>query len=269
MKGDVRREVRRRYARSAGPDAGAVAGCTCCGGPHSCQSERLGYSREELSSIPAESDLGLGCGNPTALGEIQPGETVVDLGSGGGIDCFLAAGRVGPSGKVIGVDMTAEMIDWARSAALKGAYGNVEFRLGEIENLPVADATADVVVSNCVINLSQDKARVFREAFRVLKPGGRMMISDIVLREELPEKLRANVALWTGCISGALLEDEYLRLIREAGFSSVSVAGEKSAGEMFGPEQAASLLKEFPELSPEELKRLGGVIWSIQVKASK
>ncbi len=269
MDGDMRIEVRRRYARSAKSGAATAAGCSCCGSPQSCQSERLGYSRDELSSIPAESDLGLGCGNPTALGEIRTGETVVDLGSGGGIDCFLAAARVGPSGKVIGVDMTPEMIDRSRAAALKGAYGNVEFRLGEIENLPVADSTADVVISNCVINLSQDKGRVFREAFRVLKPGGRMMISDIVLKEELPEKLRASVDFWTGCVSGAILEEEYLKLIRQAGFSAVSVASENSAAEVFEPGQAASLLQELPELSPKELKRLGSAICSIQLKAVK
>jgi SAM-dependent methyltransferase len=183
-----------------------------------------------LQAIPAEADLGLGCGNPTALAGLQAGETVLDLGSGGGIDCFLAARRVGPAGRVIGVDMTAEMIDRARAAARQGSFQNVEFRLGEIENLPVADASVDAVISNCVINLSPDKGRVFRESFRALKAGGRLLVSDIVLTGELPAGAREDVELWAGCVSGALPEQEYLSLIREAGFSEVSVVGRTGAG---------------------------------------
>jgi SAM-dependent methyltransferase len=190
----------------------------------------LGYEHSELQAIPAEADLGLGCGNPTALAGLRAGETVLDLGSGGGIDCFLAARGVGPAGRVIGVDMTAEMIDRARAAARQGGYKNVEFRLGEIENLPVADASVDAVISNCVINLSPDKGRVFREAFRALKAGGRLLVSDIVLTGELPAGAREDVELWAGCVSGALPEQEYLQLIQEAGFSEVSVAGRTGAG---------------------------------------
>ena len=275
MSDDVRTEVRARYARTATADR-AGCGCagsgkaerSCCGGSAS-QSERLGYGRVELASIPAEADLGLGCGNPTVLAELQSGETVVDLGSGGGIDCFLASRTVGPTGKVIGVDMTPEMIDRARRAAATGDYGNVEFRLGEIESLPVADRAADVVISNCVINLSPDKQRVFREVFRVLKPGGRLMVSDIVLREELPEKVRKSVELWAGCISGAMLEQDYLGAIREAGFSDVKVVSVKRAGDLFGEVQAEALIAEVPDISRQELSRLGGAVFSIEVKATR
>ena len=231
MTEDVRSAVRERYAQTARQAAKAGCGCGCGG---ASQSEQLGYERSELDAIPAEADLGLGCGNPTALAGLQPGETVVDLGSGGGIDCFLASRRVGPGGRVIGVDMTPEMIDRARTAARRGGYQNVEFRLGEIENLPVADTAADAVISNCVINLSPDKGRVFQEAFRALKPGGRLSVSDIVLTGELPAGAREDMELWAACVSGALPEQEYLSLIREAGFSEVSVAVRTGAGGQSG-----------------------------------
>ncbi len=228
MKDDIRAVVRERYAQTARQADKAGCGCGCgCGG--ASPSEQLGYARTELDSIPVEADLGLGCGNPTALAGLQAGETVLDLGSGGGIDCFLAARRVGPQGRVIGVDMTAEMIDRARAAARQAGFQNVEFRLGEIENLPVADGTADAVISNCVINLSPDKGRVFREAFRALKPGGRLLVSDVVLSGELPAALREDAESWAACVSGALPEQEYLQLIREAGFSAVKVAGRSGA----------------------------------------
>jgi ubiquinone/menaquinone biosynthesis C-methylase UbiE len=201
------------------------------------------------------------------LGELRPGETVVDLGSGGGIDCFLAAKRVGTKGKVIGVDMTPEMIDRARAAARKGGYSDVEFRLGEIESLPLADKSADVVISNCVINLSTEKERVFDEAFRVLKSGGRAMISDIMLKENLPEKLRTNVALFAGCVAGAILEEDYLRMMRDAGFSDVQIVREKVTGEMFGPEEESRLLQEAPGLTRDELQRIGRSIVSVQLIA--
>ena len=170
--------------------------------------------------IPEGANLGLGCGNPVALASLRPGETVLDLGSGGGIDCFLAARKVGPEGRVIGVDMTAEMIHLARENAQKSGLKNVEFRLGEIENLPLEDGSVDAVISNCVINLSTDKERVFREIYRVLKPGGRMMVSDIVLDGELPAKVKDSVAAYTGCIGGALKRDDYLAAIVKAGFTA-------------------------------------------------
>ena len=267
---DMRAEVRRRYADEARRVTDAAPRESCCGGPQrATQSERLGYDGRELASIPVESDLGLGCGNPTALGELRPGETVIDLGSGGGIDCFLASRRVGPTGKVIGIDMTPEMVDRARAAAVKGGYANVEFRLGEIESIPAADASADAVISNCVINLSTEKERVFREAFRVLKPGGRAMISDIMLEEELPEALRANAALYAGCVSGAILKKDYVSKMSDAGFTDLTIVREKKTSTMFGPEQEADLLKQVPGLSAEELKRLGRTIVSVQLTARK
>lgn len=229
MSEDIRSAVRDRYARTARQADQGGCGCGCgCGG--ASQSEQLGYERSDLQAIPAEADLGLGCGNPTALAGLQAGETVLDLGSGGGIDCFLAARRVGPAGRVIGVDMTAEMIDRSRAAARQGGFQNVEFRLGEIENLPVADASVDAVISNCVINLSPDKGRVFREAFRALKAGGRLLVSDIVLTGELPAGAREDAELWAACVSGALPEQQYLSLIREAGFTEVGVVGRAGAG---------------------------------------
>jgi arsenite methyltransferase len=179
-----------------------------------------------LKAVPEGSNLGLGCGNPNAIASLEEGETVLDLGSGAGFDCFIAANKVGSKGKVIGVDMTSEMIDKAKRNAKKGHYDNVEFRLGEIEKLPVSDNSVDVVLSNCVINLSTDKEKVFQEAYRVLRPGGRLMISDIVLSKELPESVRNNVSAFAGCVSGAVLKDEYLKLIENTGFKEVKVTNE-------------------------------------------
>jgi SAM-dependent methyltransferase len=264
MSEDIRSAVRDRYAQTArqAPDVGS--GCGCGGTSHT---DQLGYERSELDSIPATADLGLGCGNPTALAGLQLGETVVDLGSGGGIDCFLASRRVGPGGRVIGVDMTPEMIDRARAAARNGGFQNVEFRLGEIENLPVADGTVDAVISNCVINLSPDKGRVFREAFRALKPGGRLLVSDIVLAGELPAHVRQNAKLWAGCLAGAIPEREYLRRIREAGFSELSVVSRKSAP--LDPDQIEALRGQLPEPSKRAAQELGDLVLSLQVRAKK
>lgn len=216
----------------------APAENSCCGEESLAQDDvvisRIAdlYRNADISDLPATvTDVAFGCGNPTAIAALEPGQVVLDLGSGGGIDCFLAAKMVGPTGRVIGVDMTPEMIRLARKNAEKVGASNVEFRLGEIENLPVADESVDVIISNCVINLSPDKPRVFREAFRVLKPGGRLQVSDIVWTRPVPEEIRSDMEKWAGCIAGALLESEYLDHIRAAGFVDVaSVATEYPGG---------------------------------------
>ena len=202
----------------------AREGTSCCGTNTTILSlDDLGYTAEQRAQVESGSDLGLGCGNPLAHAATQPGETVLDLGSGAGLDAFLAARAVGPSGRVLGVDMTPDMIERARAAARRGGHANVEFRLGTIEALPVEDASVDVVISNCVINLAADKGRVFREALRVLRPGGRLVVSDLVLRAPLPEAVGTSVEAYVGCIAGAQLEDDYLRQIHEAGFKDVQV----------------------------------------------
>lgn len=226
--GEIRKYVRERYAGIATRGGSCCGPSECCGtaDPAEEAGGRVGYSVEEMQSVPQGANLGLGCGNPTALASLREGEFVLDLGSGAGFDCFLAARVVGESGRVIGVDMTPEMIEKARENARKGGYGNVEFRLGEIENLPVQDAAVDVVISNCVINLSTDKGRVFAEAYRVLRPGGRVMISDLVLTRDLPDEVAGSLAAHAGCIAGAARKEEYLRLMESAGFRDVRVAGE-------------------------------------------
>ena len=210
--------------------ANETAGSECCGTSCCTDLAEHGYSAEDAAAIPEGANLGLGCGTPIALAQPKRGETVLDLGSGAGIDAFLAARDVGPEGTVIGVDMTPAMIDRARANASKGGYTNVEFRLGEIEHLPLPDASVDVIVSNCVVNLSPEKDRVFREAFRVLRPGGRMLVSDLVLEQPLPKETRESIEAYVGCIAGASLKDDYLQLIRAAGFQEVEIAREGRYG---------------------------------------
>ena len=227
----MRGGVREAYARVARADtAGECCGeaSSCCGVSDDAAinrliSTRLGYSEQERAMVPQGADMGLGCGNPKAIAALQAGEVVVDLGSGGGFDCFLAAAEVGEGGHVIGVDMTADMIAKARDNADRGGYRQVEFRLGEIEYLPVADGTADVIISNCVINLSPDKPQVFREAFRVLKPGGRLAISDVVASVELPEEMRSDAFLVSACVGNAALADDLERWMAEAGFAHIRI----------------------------------------------
>jgi SAM-dependent methyltransferase len=270
-KEDIKKAVRNKYGRISG---GSASCCSpqkpCCGNQASVLSRGIGYTDEELAGIPQASNLGLGCGNPVALAAIKEGETVLDLGSGAGIDCFLAAERVGPGGKVIGVDMTPEMVEKARENAREGNYGNVEFRLGEIENIPAADNCVDLIISNCVINLSPDKKRVFKEAFRVLKPGGRLMVSDIVLRKELPASIRNSVEAYVGCISGAMLKEEYLHAVEFTGFTEVKVISEQSFPvENCANDPLAGTLGRELGLNAEEFKNMADSVLSISLYAKK
>jgi SAM-dependent methyltransferase len=221
----VKAAVRETYGRVASGEhtAGCCGTSSCCGPGTRTSSNALGYSDRERQTAPEGSDLGLGCGNPQTIAELQPGERVLDLGSGAGFDAFLAARHVGPSGAVIGVDMTPQMVTKARGNVLKTDLHNVEFRLGEIEHLPVADESIDVIMSNCVINLSTDKPAVFREAYRVLAPGGRLAISDIVALREIPAAVRNDLEAYAGCVSGAALIAEVEGMLRAAGFQNVRV----------------------------------------------
>ena len=252
MKGEkeIKKFVKGRYGRIASQ------GDSCC---PSCasdaqllqQAKSMGYSEEELKSLPEDAVMGLGCGNPIALAELKEGETVLDLGCGGGLDVFLAAQRVGERGKVIGVDMTLEMLEKAKENARKGNYKNVEFRQGEIEDLPVENNSIDVIISNCVINLSPDKLSTYKEAFRALKPKGRILISDLVTEGELPEDVRRSFAAWAECIAGAMERQEYLNTIKKAGFKDITIVAEHTYSE--------------PGMDP----RLTGKIISLQIKAYK
>lgn len=248
---ELKKHVRERYGRAAKTKSSCCgsAASPCCGGQADQEKtgQLVGYSPEELAAIPEDANLGLGCGNPTALAGLKAGETVLDLGAGGGIDCFLAARKVGPKGRVIGVDMTPEMLDRARANVRETGAKNIEFRLGEIENLPVADNSVDVIISNCVINLSTDKPRVFREAFRVLRPGGRLLVSDLALTKPLPKAIRESVDAYVACVAGAMVKKDYLGAIRAAGFEDVEVVSEKA----FPPE----LVLE-DSLVPEVTKKL-------------
>lgn len=211
--------IKKKYQEIAILGGSCCSGGCCCGDANSIDlSKSLGYSESDIQTVP-DANLGLGCGNPTAFAELNAGDIVLDLGSGAGFDCFLAAQKVGSSGKVIGIDMTPEMIKKAQANARKYGYSNVEFRQGDIESLPVEDSSVDVIISNCVINLAPDKEKVFREAFRVLRPEGRIYISDMVLLKDLPEELKNDSDLLAGCIAGAVLKEEYLRLLKKAGFS--------------------------------------------------
>jgi arsenite methyltransferase len=236
MNNEIKDAVRKAYgeiARQGGSCCGSSNSCcgpsnSCCGGTTETDSpsKMVGYSDADLKIIPEGADLGLGCGNPVALASIKEGETVLDLGSGAGLDCFLSSPKVGQIGRVIGVDMTPEMIQKARQNAAKGNFSNVEFRLGEIENLPVADDSVDLVISNCVINLSPDKSQVFKETFRVLRPRGRLMVSDIVLQKELPVEIKNSVEAYVSCIAGAELKTDYLKKMAQAGFIDIQVVDE-------------------------------------------
>ena len=220
---EIKDVVKGRYAQLAKQDQKSCCPSCSHGASASLPVEAVGYSKEDLHHIPEEAVMGLGCGNPTAIADLGEGEVVLDLGSGAGVDVFLAANKVGPTGRVIGVDMTGEMVEKANGIASDHDYRNVEFRLGEIEKLPVEDGSVDAIISNCVINLSPDKAKVFGEAYRVLKPGGRLTVSDIVSEGVLPDEIRNDSNAWACCIGGALEQEEYLGEIRKAGFGEVQV----------------------------------------------
>lgn len=273
-KKETKKIVRENYAKIASQE-----NMSCCGPVNSCcrptnfaeeVSKKIGYSDEEIKEVPEGANLGLGCGNPTALASLKEGETVLDLGSGAGFDVFLAAQKVGKNGKVIGVDMTPEMIKKAQENAEKGNYENAEFRLGEIEKLPVEDNSVDVIISNCVINLSPDKKEVFKEAFRVLKPGGRLMVSDIVLKKELPDFVKNSIDAYVGCISGAILKDRYLDIIKEVGFQNVEIVNEVSISLdlWVNDPTIQKAVKEFG-ITIEKAKEILGQIASIEVQGVK
>ncbi|WFA08376.1 arsenite methyltransferase [Tissierella sp. Yu-01] len=233
----IRKHVRRNYGNIA--SKGSVEGC--CSGGCSCNGEltdirqtsvKIGYAEEDLVNVPAGSNMGLGCGNPIAIANLKEGEIVLDLGCGGGFDCFLANKKVGETGLVIGVDMTFDMISLARKNAEEDGYTNVEFRLGEIEHLPVADESIDVIISNCVINLSPEKEKVFQDAYRVLKPGGRLSISDVVATAELPEDIKMDLSLMTGCIAGAEYVEDIRKIMEEAGFNNIKLTPKDNGKEI-------------------------------------
>lgn len=284
---DIAKVVREGYAKVAkrsqgGQDAGAgrageSGSCcsvkqSCCGTVDGSQtiSRQIGYSEDDISAVPEGANLGLGCGNPLAFASIREGDTVLDLGSGAGFDCFLASKRVGHAGRVIGVDMTPEMIDKARENARKGGFANVQFRLGEIEHLPVADNSVDLIISNCVINLSRDKSQVFREALRALRPGGKLMVSDIVLVKDLPFRVRDSVAAYVGCLSGAMKRDEYLGAIKTAGFDSVEVVEEAAFPiDLMQNDPTAKALVEDMGISEAEVRTLIEDVVSLRVAGVK
>ncbi len=274
LKGEkIKKIVRENYANIA------ISNSCCCSQTVSCCGQtdikdeislNIGYNQEDINKVPQGSNLGLGCGNPVALASLKKGEIVLDLGSGAGFDCFLASDKVGSEGIVIGVDMTPEMVEKARKNSQEGGYKNVEFRLGEIENLPVEDSSIDVIISNCVINLSPKKERVFREALRVLKPGGRIMVSDIVLKKKLPDFIKNNMKAYVSCISGAVIKDDYLKAIKKAGFTDIKVIDEaKFPVKYIASDNTSAILKDDLNLSEDQIKDLKDSILSIKVYALK
>lgn len=227
---EIKKIVREGYAKALSQKNSCCSSSSCCGGVTQAEdiSKKVGYSDSELNAVPEGANLGFGCGNPVALASLKEGDVVLDLGSGAGFDAFLSAQRVGKTGRVIGVDMTPEMIAKAKENAKKGNYTNVEFRLGEIEKLPVEDNSVDVIISNCVINLSPGKEIVFKEAFRVLRAGGRLMISDLILAKDLPKEIKDSVEAYVGCLAGAIKKEEYLGFIDKAGFKDIRIVSEAS-----------------------------------------
>ena len=271
--GEIKKVVREGYAKIAMRENSCYGPLSsCCGSSDVTQdlSKKIGYGDEELNAVPEGANLGLGCGNPVALASLKEGDVVLDLGSGAGMDCFLAAHKVGKRGKVIGVDMTPEMIDKARENLNMGNYDNVEFRLGEIENIPAADNFVDVIISNCVINLSPDKRSVFKEAFRVLKPGGRLMVSDIVLTKELPDFIKNSVEAYVGCLSGAIMQEEYLDAMREAGFREIKVIDKTFFPiDYIANDPTAKAIINKTDSLKDGLEEIGSSVVSIKVEGEK
>jgi len=269
---NIKKLVKKGYAKIAKTNGSCCATSSCCSGDNLAEtiSKNIGYKDEELKEVPEGANLGLGCGNPVALASLRQGEAVLDLGSGAGFDCFLAAKRVGDKGKVIGIDMTPEMIEKAKANARKGGYMNVEFRLGEIENLPVEDNSIDIIISNCVINLSPDKESVFKEAFRVLKPGGRLMVSDLVLVKDLPRAIKDSIEAYVGCLAGASLKKDYLDTIKKVGFSNIKVVGETFYPvEAMANDATVKVVNNSPMISQDDLKEIEHSVVSIKVSAEK
>ncbi|ADI73655.1 Methyltransferase type 11 [Methanohalobium evestigatum Z-7303] len=258
---DIKNVVKKEYSTIAKNNNSCCGSVSCCGSRESPEeiSKLVGYTEEDLKNVPRDSNLGLGCGNPVYLASLKKGEVVLDLGSGAGFDCFLAADKVDEDGLVIGVDMTPDMVEKAKNNAVKDNYTNVEFRLGEIENLPLDDNSVDVVISNCVINLSPDKEKVFNDVYRVLKPDGRLVVSDIVLLQDLPESIRNSIEAYVGCISGALKKEDYLDLIEKAGFKDIQIIDESE----FPHDALSSVSDEY------DIFRYAESIVSIKIKASK
>ena len=269
---EIKRAVREGYASIAKQATSYYSARSCCGCAQAPEeiSKRMGYTDEEINAVPPESNLGLGCGNPVAIASLNEGETILDMVAGAGFDCFLASAKVGPKGKVIGVDMTSEMVEKARTNARKAGYTNIDFRQGDLENMPVADNYVDVVISNCVINLVPNKRMVFREAFRVLKAGGRLAVSDVVLRKELPSFVRQSTKAYIGCLAGAIMKEEYLGIIESVGFQDVEVIEEAAFPiESLLCETSAPVAMEMPKISPEDIRDAADSVSSIKIKAIK
>lgn len=261
--------IKKIYGNIAKKKQKSCCGPTCCSSNNTNVSEKIGYTKEELGSIPEEANMGLGCGNPVALASLKDGEIVVDLGSGAGIDAFLAAKKVGASGKVIGIDMTEEMLEKAQHNAKKGGFKNVEFKLGDIEKIPLESGIADCIISNCVINLAEDKQKVFNETYRILKPGGRLMISDMVLLAELPKKVSKSAEMYAGCVAGALKKEDYIEKVKKAGFKKIEIIKEDPVrlSDYIGSDKVISDIAQ--DMSEEETKAVDKAVVSIKISAKR
>jgi ubiquinone/menaquinone biosynthesis C-methylase UbiE len=268
----IKQRVREGYAKIAKHGGSCCQGASCCGGVNLSQdiSKSIGYTEKEINMVPQGANLGLGCGNPVAIASIKEGDVVVDLGSGAGFDAFLAAKKVGKKGRVIGIDMTPEMIKKAKANAKKGGYTNVEFKLSEIEKLPLDDNYADIIISNCVINLSTDKKAVFREAFRVLKEGGKLMVSDLVLIKDLPKNVKESVAAYVGCLAGAIKKEEYLEHIKSAGFQDIRIISQTNYPiEAMANDATAKAVMDDLSLKEKDLKNIVDAVVSVKIHAIK